>query len=88
MKSKEKRECIEGVSGVSSSRNCLKPCAGLSLTSYLKTKSERNFENLIPKELKAYQLYLKPHFPFPPGIKGKIFLVPKYLDHRNKLTLF
>ena len=71
MKTKEKRKCIEGIRV--NSGHCLKPCTGFSLTSFLKTKPDKNFDILIPKELMAYQNYVKPHFNFPTGLKGKIF---------------
>ena len=77
LEAKERRDCIERI-GVNSS-DCLKPCTGLSLTSFLKSKPEKSLDKLIPKELKAYHNYVKPNFDFPTGLKGML-CIPYYMN--------
>ena len=70
--SSNEHECVKKVQN--DSYNCLEPCSGLILTSFIKTDPKENLESLFSNEIAAYNDYSK-WLQFPSGIKGIKFTV-------------
>ena len=70
--SSNEHECVKKVQNYS--YNCLEPCSGLILTSFIKTDPKENLDSLFSNEIAAYNDYSK-WLQFPSGIKGNMYTV-------------
>ena len=67
--SSKQLECVHNVR-VDTSRECLPPCSGLSVTSFSKSNQMKNIEDLISsKDIAAYNNYTN-RVTLPGGLKG------------------
>ena len=66
--SPNKLQCVENIE-VPSSSSCLKSCSGLMVTSFVKSRENKDFEGFISKDIDDYNVY-KINTKYPSGFEG------------------